>query len=82
MAAVGKKKIQVAAFPKTAIISTGDELIPVELIPLPYQIRRSNSYALQGALRELGCAADQFHLPDQPELLDAEVKKFCNIIHW
>ncbi|GIL24369.1 MAG: molybdopterin molybdenumtransferase MoeA [Bacteroidota bacterium] len=75
MAAVGKKKIQVAAFPKTAIISTGDELIPVELIPLPYQIRRSNSYALQAALRELGCAADQFHLPDQPELLDAEVKK-------
>jgi molybdopterin molybdotransferase len=75
MAAVGKKKIQVAAFPKTAIISTGDELIPVDLIPLPYQIRRSNSYALQAALRELGCTADQFHLPDQPELLEAEVKK-------
>lgn len=75
MAAVGKKKIQVAAFPKTAIISTGDELIPVELIPLPFQIRRSNSYALQAAFRELGCVADQFHLPDQPELLDAEVKK-------
>ncbi|MBX2916610.1 MAG: molybdopterin molybdotransferase MoeA [Cyclobacteriaceae bacterium] len=75
MAAVGKKKIQVAAFPKTAIISTGDELIPVDLIPLPYQIRRSNSYALQAALRELGCTADQFHLPDQPEMLEAEVKK-------
>lgn len=75
MAAVGKKKILVAAFPKTAIISTGDELIPVDLIPLPYQIRRSNSYALQAALRELGCTADQFHLPDQPELLEAEVKK-------
>ncbi|MBX2898562.1 MAG: molybdopterin molybdotransferase MoeA [Cyclobacteriaceae bacterium] len=75
LAAVGKKKISVAAFPKTAIISTGDELIPVELIPLPYQIRRSNSYALQAALRELGSPADQFHLPDDPELLDAEVKK-------
>ncbi len=75
MAAVGKKKITVAAFPKTAIISTGDELIPVELIPLPYQIRRSNSYALQAALRELGCMADQFHLPDHPEMLDTEVKK-------
>jgi molybdopterin molybdotransferase len=75
MAAVGKRKIQVAAFPKTAIISTGDELIPVDLIPLPYQIRRSNSYALQAALRELGCVADQFHLPDQPELLETEVRK-------
>ncbi|HMR58665.1 MAG TPA: molybdopterin-binding protein, partial [Cyclobacteriaceae bacterium] len=64
-----------AAFPKTAIISTGDELIPVDLIPLPYQIRRSNSYALQAALTELGCAADQFHLPDQPDMLDVEVKK-------
>lgn len=75
MASVGKKKVLVAAFPKTAIISTGDELIPVDLIPLPYQIRRSNSYALQAALTELGCAADQFHLPDQPDMLDVEVKK-------
>lgn len=75
MAAVGKKKITVATFPKTAIISTGDELIPVELIPLPYQVRRSNSYALQAALRELGCVADQFHLLDQPEILEAEVNK-------
>lgn len=75
MASVGKKKVSVAAYPKTAIISTGDELIPVDLIPLPYQIRRSNSYALQAALRELGCVADQFHLPDHPEILDSEVKK-------
>ncbi|MCW5911823.1 MAG: molybdopterin molybdotransferase MoeA [Cyclobacteriaceae bacterium] len=75
IAAVGKKKITVAAFPKTAIVSTGDELVPVDLIPLPYQIRRSNSYALQAALRELNCSADVFHLPDQPEILDAEVKK-------
>jgi molybdopterin molybdotransferase len=75
MASVGKKKISVASFPKTAIISTGDELVPVDLIPLPYQIRRSNSYALQASLLELGCTADQYHIPDQPEMLETEVRK-------
>ncbi len=75
LASVGKKTVMVSSFPKTAIISTGDELIPVDLIPLPYQIRRSNSYALQAALLELGCQADQYHIPDQPEILETEVKK-------
>lgn len=75
MASVGKKKIAVSSFPKTAIISTGDELVPVDLIPLPYQIRRSNSYALQASLLELGCVADQYHIPDQPEMLETEVRK-------
>lgn len=75
MASVGMKKVSVSSFPKTAIISTGDELIPVDLIPLPYQIRRSNSYALQAALLEVGCVADQFHIPDQPEILETEVRK-------
>ncbi|HNV28374.1 MAG TPA: molybdopterin molybdotransferase MoeA [Cyclobacteriaceae bacterium] len=75
MASVGMKKVSVSSFPKTAIISTGDELIPVDLIPLPYQIRRSNSYALQAALLEAGCVADQFHIPDQPEILETEVRK-------
>lgn len=78
MAAVGRKKITVSSFPKVAIISTGDELIPVDLIPLPYQIRRSNSYALQAALRTLGCPADQFHLPDHAETLHLEVKKILD----
>ena len=75
MASVGMKKVSVSTFPKTAIISTGDELIPVDLIPLPYQIRRSNSNALQAALLEAGCVADQFHIPDQPEILETEVRK-------
>ncbi len=75
MASVGMKKVSVSSFPKTAIISTGDELIPVDLIPLPYQIRRSNSYALQAALLEIGCPADQFHIPDQQEILETEVRK-------
>lgn len=78
MASVGKKRISVSSFPKTAIISTGDELVPVDLIPLPYQIRRSNSYALQASLWEMGCAADQYHIPDQPEILETEVRKILS----
>jgi molybdopterin molybdotransferase len=78
MASVGMKKISVSSFPKTAIISTGDELVPVDLIPLPYQIRRSNSYALQASLLEMGCVADQYHIPDQPEILETEVRKILS----
>jgi molybdopterin molybdotransferase len=78
LASVGKKAISVSKFPKTAIISSGDELVPVDLTPLPYQIRRSNSYALQASLLEVGCTADQFHIPDQPEILEAEVKKILS----
>lgn len=78
LASVGKKNIGVSVFPKTAIISSGDELVPVDITPLPYQIRRSNSYALQAALLALGCAADQFHIPDQPEILETEVKKILS----
>lgn len=75
MAAVGKSQIAVYQLPKTAIISTGDELIGVDEQPLPWQIRRSNSYALQAAFHQMNHSADQFHLPDQEEALQRELKQ-------
>lgn len=69
LASVGKSKVQVYRFPKTAIISTGDELVDIDQIPLSHQIRRSNDIALQAALLELGCTSTKFHLTDSKELL-------------
>ena len=69
LASVGKSKVGVFSFPKTAIISTGDELVDINQTPLPHQIRRSNDTALQSALIELGCNANKFHLADSRELL-------------
>ena len=65
LASVGKPEISVFAFPKVAIISTGDELVDVKETPNPWQVRRSNSYALQSALREMGGDADCYHLEDE-----------------
>lgn len=75
LAAVGKSHVSIFQLPKTAIISTGDELVAIDDQPLPWQIRRSNSYALQAAFRQMNHHADQFHLPDDEESLLKEMKK-------
>jgi molybdopterin molybdotransferase len=64
LASVGKSEVSVFKNPAAAIISTGDELVDIDQIPLPHQIRKSNSHMLKAALEELGCKADLFHLID------------------
>ena len=58
-ASIGKSHVEVYASPRVAIISTGDELVGIDEIPLAHQIRKSNSYALQAALGELGLTSTQ-----------------------
>jgi molybdopterin molybdotransferase len=65
LATVGKTDVWVSALPKTAIVSTGDELVEVGEMPLPHQIRRSNVFSVAAILREqCGIDADLFHFPD------------------
>jgi len=64
IASVGKTKVEVSALPNAVIISTGDELVPIEQKPLPHQIRRSNSYMLQAALAQWQIHSDKLHLRD------------------
>ncbi len=70
-AAVGKPALLVTALPRIALVSTGDELVDVADQPLPYQIRRSNTYMLQAALRTMGFPAALHHLPDDEPILEA-----------
>lgn len=69
LAAVGKKTVRVFAFPRTAVVSTGDELVEIEEIPEAHQIRKSNAYALQAAMMEMGWKSESFHLLDDKELV-------------
>lgn len=70
-ATVGKSKIRVSRLPRTAIISTGDELVAVGQTPLPHQIRSSNVFALQALLKnEFQIASQIFHFPDDKELIE------------
>ncbi len=66
-ATIGKSELQVAAIPKAAIITTGDELVEVTGNPLPHQIRKSNAYQIKTTIRKWGVDADLVHLPDDKE---------------
>ena len=65
LAAVGKASVKVRTLPKLAIVSTGNELVEVEEIPLPHQIRKSNIHTLYAALSAEGIVPTKLHLPDE-----------------
>ena len=68
-ASVGQTTLTVTALPRVALISTGDELVDVADTPLPYQIRRSNTYMLRAALASLGISATLHHIVDDEKQL-------------
>ena len=73
LATVGKTRVQVAVLPKIAIISTGDELVEVNELPAPYQIRKSNVHTLHSLLKRFEIKADLFHINDSKEQLRQKI---------
>ena len=69
-ASAGMARIRVASQPMLAVISTGNELVEPGEPVLAHQVRRSNAYAIVGALREHGFqrVADD-HIRDDAEEL-------------
>jgi molybdopterin molybdotransferase len=74
-ASVGLNQLVVNRLPAIIIISTGDELVDVHEQPTPYQVRRSNGYTLQAALRPYGIAAAMVHVPDIESVIKTEIKR-------
>jgi molybdopterin molybdotransferase len=68
-ATVGKTRLNVLANPKVLVISSGDELVPVEKTPEPHQIRRSNAPTLRALLENEGIGVQEHHLPDSEEVI-------------
>jgi molybdopterin molybdotransferase len=68
-ASVGQATLSVTTLPRVALISTGDELVEVDETPLPYQIRRSNTYMLRAALLSVGITATLHHIVDDEQQL-------------
>ena len=54
LAAFGKKTVMVYKKPVIAIISTGDEIVPIDETPGPGKIRDINTYTLSGLIRKAG----------------------------
>ena len=57
LAALGRQQIAVYRKPIIGIISTGDEIVPINETPGRGQIRDINSYTLSGLIREAGAVA-------------------------
>lgn len=75
-ASVGCSHVEVFRRPRVAILSTGDEAVPIESEPQPWQIRRSNGVMLEALVQRRGNDVTfHDHAPDDPEkcgaLLDA-----------
>lgn len=78
LASVGRVSVNVFDFPPTAIISSGDELVDISVLPELHQIRRSNTYALQSAMLELGWRGDIHHLHDNKEMMLKRLREVLN----
>jgi molybdopterin molybdotransferase len=75
LASLGKAQVEVRQLPKVLVCATGDELVPVAQQPLPHQIRSSNVFMLEAALKRLGIKGQTAHLTDHREKLKTEIEK-------
>lgn len=78
LASVGKSVVSVREMPSVALVSSGDELVAINAEPEPHQIRRSNIYAIEAAMREMQWPASKFHLSDDQQNLEIELKRIAD----
>ena len=76
LATVGKSTVKVAKQPKVMIVSTGDELVGVDEVPLEHQIRRSNVFTLVSLLERLHISSETAHITDDKPILKEKIKGF------
>jgi molybdopterin molybdotransferase len=56
LAALGATQVPVYASPRVALISSGDEIVPVDVTPPPGQVRDINRYTISGLMALAGCS--------------------------
>ena len=84
LAALGRQEVTVFQKPVVGIISTGDEVVPVDQAPGPGQIRDVNTYTLMNQVAELGAVAVPFGIvgDDYEALLAKSIRALeqCDLI--
>jgi molybdopterin molybdotransferase len=73
LAVLGHHRVAVRARPLVRVLPTGDEVVPVDQVPLPHQVRESNSWALAAQVAAAGAQAER--LPVAPD--DAPALRAC-----
>jgi molybdopterin molybdotransferase len=84
LAALGRQEVSVFRRPVVGIISTGDEVVPIEQVPGPGQIRDVNTYTLMNQVAQLGAVAVPFGIvgDDYEALLETCIRSLeqCDLI--
>lgn len=76
IAGLGFEQVDVYKTPKIGIISTGDEIIPIDQKPAPGEIRDINSYTLAGFIKEAGGEPILYPIVnDDPAKLKTSIEK-------
>lgn len=71
LAALGEERVAVYRRPSIALISTGDEVVPIGTSPRPGEVRDSNGAALAALLRSFGAeAVSPLHVRDELDALE------------
>ena len=66
-ASVGRVHLLVHASPRVSVLSTGDEIVDIDVPPGPNQIRNSNSYSLAAQIKRAGGEPNLLPIaPDEP----------------
>lgn len=79
LASLGYAEVKVASLPSIAIITTGDEIVPVDVPVNEVQIRNSNAFLLKAMLQQWQIRPSVCkHLKDDAAILSAAVKQLRN----
>ena len=70
----GYARLKVARRPRVVILTTGDEVVPVEAFPEPSQIRNSNAPMLAALVEAAGAEPVLFTAAGNAEVLDAVLR--------
>jgi len=77
---IGVPKVNVYKMPRVALISTGDEIVEVEEIPRPGQVRNINQHSLAGLIEE--CVAELRDLGVIRDDREALTRALQDAIEW
>jgi molybdopterin molybdotransferase len=70
LAVVGQEQVMVQRLPSVAVVTTGDEVVPLGQSVLPYQIRNSNAYLIKSMLKNNGIVPGFVrHVRDDKEMI-------------
>ncbi len=73
LATMGRAEVKVYKRPSAAVVSTGDELVDIDITPAPGKITNSNGYALTSLVRDTGAECVNLGIAaDNREALNAK----------